>query len=172
MDTVHFLIDQFKLSRGKIFELLNEVPHDVWFKNAGAPNSNVAWQVGHLVLASNYHCISLVLGINEAMIQKDSFKIYMKYCIGLGSINRSLPEGFISVEDLISDLKEVHDISITGLRNLQDSDLNRPLEPTKMKHPFAKTKYEALSWAFKHDIWHCAEIENLKMNLGIGHKWM
>jgi len=35
-------------------------------------------------------------------------------------------------------------------------------EPTKRKHPVAKTKFEAISWNIKHTMWHCGQIACIK----------
>ena len=40
------------------------------------------------------------------------------------------------------------------------------------KHPVAETKYEALSWSFKHEMWHSAEMEAIKRELGYPIVWM
>ena len=40
------------------------------------------------------------------------------------------------------------------------------------EHPVASTKYEALSWCFKHEMWHSAEMEDIKRALGHPIKWI
>ena len=59
-----------------------------------------------------------------------------------------------------------------NLSNLADDILEDELEPIPIKHPIATTKYEALSWSFKHEMWHSAEMENIKQALGYPIKWM
>lgn len=171
-ERIQFLREQFNESRSQLNKLIAEVPLDFFFNETGIPRSNIAWHVGHLILSTNYHCINLISGIHKPFLTNPTTQVYMKYCVGLGSKHRVLPIGNASTEELINDLKQVHLVSQQKLSELSDEDLSKPLESTKMKHPFATNKYEALSWAFKHDIWHCAEMELLKMNMDINHKWM
>jgi hypothetical protein len=46
------------------------------------------------------------------------------------------------------------------------------LQPLPFEHPVAETKYEALSWSFKHEMWHSAEMEAIKRDLGYPIVWM
>ena len=46
------------------------------------------------------------------------------------------------------------------------------LQPLPFKHPVAEIKYEALSWSFKHEMWHSAEMEAIKRDLGYPIVWM
>jgi hypothetical protein len=50
--------------------------------------------------------------------------------------------------------------------------LGDKLEPIPFKHPVADIKYDALSWCFKHEMWHSAEMEDIKMRLGHQIKWL
>lgn len=64
---------------------------------------------------------------------------------------------------------------LKGIRNLSLLDnriLSENLEPIPFKHPVANNKYEALSWCFKHEMWHSAEMEAIKRALGHPAKWM
>lgn len=64
---------------------------------------------------------------------------------------------------------------LKGIRNLSLLDnriLSENLEPIPFKHPVANNKYEALSWCFKHEMWHSAEMETIKRALGHPAKWM
>ncbi len=38
--------------------------------------------------------------------------------------------------------------------------------------PAAKVKYDALSWGFKHEMWHSAETKEIKRTLGHPIKWL
>jgi len=61
-----------------------------------------------------------------------------------------------------------HAITVITGRN---EKLNN-LIPVQFKHPIAETKHEALSWCFKHERWHCAEMEAIKRDVGHATKWM
>ena len=55
---------------------------------------------------------------------------------------------------------------------INDDILFEQLEPIPFKHPVAEVKYEALAWSFKHEMWHSAEMEELKRMLGYPIKWL
>ena len=55
---------------------------------------------------------------------------------------------------------------------LDNRILSENLEPIPFKHPVTNNKYEALSWCFKHEMWHSAEMEAIKRALGHPAKWM
>lgn len=168
---IQFLQDQFQQSRKIIRTFLGQVPQDKWFITAGLPQSNIAWQVGHLVIATNLQGISMLSGPDEDTQSRLSFPIYRNYCIGLGSKERILPEGLIEPSQLLSELNVVHATCEQKLLQLTNEELDLPPEPSAINHPIAETKYEILSWLFKHDAWHCAEMELIKLNLGVGFKW-
>ena len=44
--------------------------------------------------------------------------------------------------------------------------------PIPFKHPVANNKYEALSWCFKHEMWHSAEMEAIKVALNYPTVWL
>jgi hypothetical protein len=66
----------------------------------------------------------------------------------------------------------VNQTAIDHLMTLPEAQLYNQLEPIPFKHPMADNKYEAISWSFKHEMWHCAEMEDIKRRLGYPTKWM
>ncbi|MBI9064623.1 MAG: DinB family protein [Marinilabiliaceae bacterium] len=131
----------------------------------------MAWQVGHLVIATYFHGIGLIAGNESVTLNKLSFHIYRKYCVGLGSRERVLPKGLIDPGQLRNELVMVQTACDEKLLALSGEQLDLAPEPSHLNHPIAATKYEVLSWMFKHDAWHCAEMELIKLNLGLGFKW-
>ena len=90
----------------------------------------------------------------------------------MGTLHRSVERDFIPSSELKEQLGFVHDICLTNLLTLNDEILKEPLEPIPFKHPVANIKYEALSWCFKHEMWHSAEMEAIKRALGYPIVWM
>lgn len=90
----------------------------------------------------------------------------------MGTLHRSVERNFIPVSELKEQLGFVHDICLANLLTLNDETLKEPLEPIPFKHPVADIKYEALSWCFKHEMWHSAEMEAIKRALGYPIVWM
>ena len=71
----------------------------------------------------------------------------------------------IPVAELREQTEIVHQICIENLETLNDDVLAECLQPLPFKHPVAETKYEALSWSFKHEMWHSAEMEAIKRDI-------
>jgi uncharacterized damage-inducible protein DinB len=71
-----------------------------------------------------------------------------------------------SHEKLISELTFVGNYADKELDKLNDENLDEPLAQTKFPHLIAKTKYEALTWNFKHEMWHLGQISTIKRILG------
>lgn len=90
----------------------------------------------------------------------------------MGTQHRLVAKHTISTDMLIEQFNAVHEICINNLSKLDDSILSSTLEPIPFKHPVANTKYEALSWCFKHEMWHSAEMEAIKLALGYPIVWM
>ena len=80
----------------------------------------------------------------------------------MGTLHRSIEKDLIPVAELREQTEIVHQICIENLETLNDDVLAECLQPLPFKHPVAETKYEALSWSFKHEMWHSAEMEAIK----------
>ena len=52
--------------------------------------------------------------------------------------------------------------SLGVIDSLSENDLRKPVEPTKVPHPIAKTKFDAIDWNIKHTMWHCGQIATIK----------
>lgn len=90
----------------------------------------------------------------------------------MGTLHRSVEKDLIPTTELKKQLDAVHEICIRNLSLLDDRILSENLEPIPFKHPVADNKHEALSWCFKHEMWHSAEMEAIKRALGHPVKWM
>ena len=97
---------------------------------------------------------------------------YVTFCLGMGDLKRSVDNKFISIRELRKHFDLLHSICITNLETLRDNILHQLLHPDSSFNPMAKTKYEALAWCYKHEMWHCAEMEHLKIALGFQTNWI
>jgi hypothetical protein len=52
--------------------------------------------------------------------------------------------------------------SLEIIKELAPENLHAALEPTRIPHPIAKTKFESLDWNIKHTMYHCGQIGILK----------
>ena len=172
MSKIEFLKDQMIESRTFVNRLVSELPQDLWYVIPENTDSNFAWQIGHLIVAQNFHAITVVTGVNEKVAKLIPLMQYNKIFNGMGTLHRSVEKDFVLPARLKEQLDAVHEICIENLSRLSDNVLDEELEPIPFKHPVADVKYEALSWCFKHEMWHSAEMEDIKRALGYPVRWM
>lgn len=172
MSKTEFLKEQIIEARAFVNRLMSELPEDLWYTIPEGTDSNFIWQVGHLLVSQNFHTLTAVMGVNEKVGRFIPIHEYNRLFNGMGTLHRSLEKGLISVSELRRQLEMVQNICLDSLDKLSDEDLQEKLEPLPFKHPIAETKYEALSWSFKHEMWHSAEMEEIKRSLGYPIVWM
>lgn len=172
MTRIEFLKEQIIEARNFVNRLISELPEDLWYTIPEGTDSNLAWQIGHLLVSQNFHAITTITGVNEEVKRLMPIARYNKIFNGMGTLHRSVKKNFLPASELKEQLDKVHTICLTNLSALDDKILNDPLEPIPFKHPVANTKYEALSWCFKHEMWHSAEMEAIKRALGFPIIWM
>lgn len=172
MTTVQFLKNQIIETRNFTKRLMFETPDELWFTVPENSSSNFAWQVGHILLAQNFHIHTCVFGKDPAILERIPFQTYSRIFMGMGSPNRTADKDVATVSELKELMDFVFDLCVEKLDKANDNMLTEGLEPIPFQHPVAKTKYEALSWSFKHEMWHCAEMELIKIQLGRQFKWI
>lgn len=124
------------------------------------------------MLSQNFHAITVITGMNKEVNEIIPVRSYVRLFNGMGSLHRSVEKDLIPTSKLKDQLNAVHQICLDSLSKLDDSILGDKLEPLPFKHPVADTKYEALSWCFKHEMWHSAEMEEIKRSLAYPIKWI
>jgi hypothetical protein len=169
MSKIEFLRDQVVESRNFVNRLISEIPQGEWYVIPEHTDSNFAWQIGHLMLSENFHILTSLTGKHPKVYELIPVAGYVKIFNGMGALHRSVEEGLVPAHKLKEQFDTVHQICIEQLGKLTDSILT---EPIPFKHPIAVTKYEALSWSFKHEMWHSAEMEDIKRALGYPIKWI
>jgi hypothetical protein len=172
MTKIQFIRDQFIESRNFVNRLISELPLDLWFTIPENTDSNFAWQIGHMMMAQNFHALTVITGRNEKVNNLIPVVQFNKIFNGMGSLHRSVEKNIISATKLKEYFDTVHEISLDNLSKLTDDILNDKLEPIPFRHPVADVKYDALSWCFKHEMWHSAEMEEIKRALGYPIKWL
>lgn len=172
MNRVIFLREQIIESRNFVNRLISEIPQDLWYTIPENTDSNFAWQIGHLMISQNFHAITCITGKSIKVSQFIPIADYVKYFNGMGTLHRSVEKDLLPTSKLKEQFDIVHEICIDNLSVLNDNILLDELEPIPFKHPVANNKYEALSWCFKHEMWHSAEMEAIKLALGHPIIWL
>ncbi len=124
------------------------------------------------MISQNFHAITCITGKSIKVSQFIPIADYVKYFNGMGTLHRSVEKDLLPTSKLKEQFDIVHEICIDNLSVLNDNILLDELEPIPFKHPVANNKYEALSWCFKHEMWHSAEMEAIKLALGHPIIWL
>lgn len=159
MNILEHLKTQTKDTYNWVNILIENIPFDKWDYIPDNLETNVTWQVGHLIMSFYYHTIMVITGhqidiINEIPLQNYNLMF-----------TKSKPEncvGKVPPPSLIIQLETVQRKSLEIIDLLSPNELQEKLEHTQTPHPIAKNKYEALNWNIKHTMWHCGQLGILK----------
>ena len=139
-------------------KLISDISSDLWTKTPKVLDTNLNWQIGHIILANYLHGIASISGVSEALREKIVMSDYIKF-YGL----KSNPSDFENEKPTRKELIEIYEFTLSlvleNLNNLSDSELDNN---TEIPNPAAKTKYEALKWLSHHQSWHNGQIAMLR----------
>lgn len=159
MNQIDLLVFQTKDAYHWTNALIAPIPHDAWYETPRVVKSNVAWQVGHLILSVYYHSIIVISGHKMEILKAIPMK---EYSALFKNVSPSHEISKISVGELTEQLLFIQNESINSIRSLTSENLSDGLETSPMPHPVAKNKLEALDWNIKHTMWHCGQLALLR----------
>ena len=159
MNQIELLVKQTEGAYEWVNKLIYSIPEEQWDTIPEVIESSVTWQVGHLIVSYYYHTIMVIVGHQMDVLQQMPMKEYSQLFHNTSShqcVGKTKPE------DLKKHLKLMEQKSISIIQSLSLDELEKPLVPTPMPHPIAKTKFEAIDWNIKHTMWHCGQLGILK----------
>jgi uncharacterized damage-inducible protein DinB len=159
MNQIELLVKQTESAYDWVNKLISFVPDEKWDVIPEVVESSVSWQVGHLVISYYYHTIMVTVGHQMDILQQIPIKDYSQL---FHNTSASQSVGKTKPEDLKKHLKLMEQKSISIIQSMSFEELDKPLVPTPMPHPVAKTKFEAIDWNIKHTMWHCGQLGMLK----------
>ena len=160
MTEIQILAKQTKNAYEWTNKLIAPVPTEKWDILADGIGSNLSWQVGHQIISIYYHTIMTTVGHIPDLIEKLNLRQYTETS-GYDTFAKDMI-GKTSPKELKAHLEYIQGQSLRIIESLTVSDLWKAVEPTKVPHPVAKTKFEAIDWNIKHTMWHCGQIAILK----------
>lgn len=161
MTVIDALLEQTRVAHEWTNKLIDSVPFEHWNDIPDTIESNISWQVGHLIISEYYHAIMVITGFDEEITTKIDLREHnQKYGY------ESIPQEQVEVADpkllkeqlLFMQSKVIKNIALLTLEDLESN----VEQPVKQKHPVATTKFDAISWNIKHTMWHCGQIATLK----------
>lgn len=150
-----------ELIKEQIFSVKNQT--DTFIKSFKSENWNISpeivetnmnWQIGHIILANYLHGIASISGANEIVRNRINMKDFITFYGPNSSPIKFLDEKPKS-EELIEIYDFIFDLIKLELDKIQIEELNNT---TEIPNPSAKTKYDALLTLFKHQSWHNGQI--------------
>lgn len=159
MNRIEILVKQTADAYDWTNRLINSIPQDKWDITPEILESNVSWQIGHLIMSFYYHSIMVIKGHQMDVIQKVPLKAYDKL------FTDASPKKLLGKADpveLQNHLLIVQAKSIEVIKCLAEDELESELQQTEFPHPIARNKFEALDWNVKHTMWHCGQLGILK----------
>ena len=130
----------------------------MWNKTSEILNTNLNWQIGHIILANYLHGIASIYGSNEDFKKQVKIANYIKF---YGP--KSNPNDFMNEKPNLKELQNIYIITTKIiLENLYKLTVIELDENTAIPNPTVKTKYEALKWLSHHQSWHNGQIAILK----------
>ena len=167
MTEIQILAKQTEIAFEWTNKLISSVPIEKWDLLAEGIESNISWQAGHQIISIYYHTIMTTVGHIPELIEKLDLRRYTELC-GYETGPKDMV-GKTDPMELTEHLQMMQVRSLNVIESLSVSDLWTPLKPTKVPHPVAKTKFEAVNWNIKHTMWHCGQIGTLKRILHYPH---
>ncbi|WP_337041571.1 DinB family protein [Emticicia sp. 17c] len=159
MSETELLVKQTEGAYAWVYKLVTDIPYEKWDFIPEGVESNVSWQVGHLIISYYYHSVMVITGHQTDILQQIPMKDYSQL------FHNTLAQvcvGQTQPQLLKEQLNLMAQKSINIIRSLPAEELEKPLVTTPMPHPVAKTKFEALDWNIKHTMWHCGQLAILK----------
>jgi hypothetical protein len=154
MNSIERIKTQIELIKKQTDDLIEKIEISKWNITPDIIETNMNWQIGHIILANYLHGIASITGANEKIREKLNVKDFIKF-YGL----KSNPSEHLNEKPKNEELKEIYNFIFKliwlELEKVKESDFNKE---TEIPNPAAKTKYEALTLLFKHQSWHNGQI--------------
>lgn len=125
-----------------------------WLITPEVLETNMNWQIGHLILANYLQGIASISGAKESVRNRINMPEFISY---YGP--NSSPQLYMDEKPSNEELLELYDFIFELIYNEIDKiKIEELSNSTEVPNPSAKTKYEALTTLFKHQSWHNGQI--------------
>ena len=155
-------LDQFAFARHYTLTLLEATPRDRWYEIPANHPASIAWQVGHLCVAS----YGLLLFRLRGRQPEDLDWIPGKFrkAFGKGSQPRAGSEGQPTPDELLQRLAVIAEHGVSTAMGLDDDALLESIDPPYAAYP---NKLGAVLFAPLHEHTHAGQIGVIRRGLGL-----
>lgn len=150
---------QLKQVQEWTWKLIDGLTDESWMQIPDTIESNIHWQIGHLVITHFYH---ILVCQKEPTPELMNIIPIMDYFPIFSSGTHAAKESHVSIDELKRNLRVIQEKEIEIISALNEEDLSNMLFPTQFKHPIANNKLDAICWDIQHTMWHCGQIAMIK----------
>ncbi|MBD3637058.1 MAG: DinB family protein [Crocinitomicaceae bacterium] len=161
MSRLDFLLEQYQWTDKWTNSIIEDIEEAHWgyIDEAG---TSINWLFGHQVISKYFHSIISILKADGVLVRDLNKEIpletYFKYYFA-GSDPRADWKQRPGKEELMRHWNLLCNVCTEMIPLLNEPGLD---SETEIKNPVAKTKYEALAFTFKHQMWHNGQIAMVK----------
>lgn len=154
MNAIEIIKDQIISTKEKTDNFIKNIELEKWNTSPEILETNMNWQIGHLILANYLHGIASISGANEKVRERINMPDFIKF-YGPNSSPKMFLDEKPKNEELLKLYEFIFELIYLELSKVKIEELNNA---TEIPNPSAKTKYEALTTLFKHQAWHNGQI--------------
>ncbi len=125
-------------------------------------NTSINWEIGHLIVSKYFHSIQSILNKNSKIIAELNQKVPLNDLFKYYFAGSNPLENRKNRPDKNQLLEYKSEIDLGSNRILEMLTEKTLTERTEIENPVAKTKYDALTFTFKHQMWHNGQIAMIK----------
>ena len=129
-------------------------------------DTSINWQIGHLIVSKYFHSIQSAVKNDSGIISEINQKVPISELFKYYFAGSSPLEPWKNRPNKKQLLEYRNEIDVGTNRILESLTENTLAEKTEIGNPVAKTKYEALTFLFKHQMWHNGQIAMIKRIIG------
>lgn len=138
--------------------LISNIDDQLWKTTPENIGTNFNWLVGHIIHDKYFHAIACISKQTFNLTETLDTSNYQQF-YEVGTSPTTALSDKPGTTQLKTDLQIVDSAVNNVLDNLSEQDLQNS---TLLNNPVADTKYEALMWAIKHQMWHNGQIALMK----------
>ena len=154
MSTLDLIQQEIKSTQRWTEWMIEKIPEQHWNTTPEVLRTNMNWQIGHILANKCFHAVDCIVPDAAERTQTLPMDHYHSW-YGVGSDPLTDSQSKPGKEQLLTHLNFIDAVTLEVLETLNAQDLDHA---TEVPNPVAKTKYEALMWCFKHQMWHNGQI--------------
>ncbi len=141
-------------------KLIESVPFSKWDDTPGGVDTNISWQVGHLIISHYFHTVMVIVGHQKDVLEKIPLRQYDEIFTNGQPIGA---KGKVDPAIILGQLKFLQKRSLEILKVDDGGPPSLWFESRRIFHILSpRQNLNRLDWNIKHTMYHCGQIGLLK----------